>query len=69
MNQKYDFEELKKTIKDSPFKDQLRKLVEARTTYLQNINPSRIEFFEVPFDEKCNLEINKIKELMKIDMT
>jgi hypothetical protein len=66
MKKEYHFDELKNRIKDLPFKAQLKKLVEARTDYKQNVTGLRVNF-EVPFDEKCDLEIEKIRELMKIE--
>ena len=64
----FDFERLKHELKDLTFKEQLIRLIKERTEYLQNINPSQIDFItQVPFDKKCNLEIEKIKEIMKIN--
>ena len=63
-----DFDELKEDIVNLPKKEQLKILIEAKTEYLQNKNPFKFDIMiEVPFDKKCDLEIQKIKELMKID--
>lgn len=68
MKESYNFTELKKEISNLPEKQQLKRLIKAKTEYKQNIIPSIVTFdLEVPFDQKCDLEIQKIKELMKID--
>lgn len=67
MNEKNDFEKLQMEIIDLSDKDKLKRIIEAKTNYLQNVNPSEFGFkTEIPFDEKCDLEISKIKEIMKI---
>lgn len=68
MRKKYDFENLKVEIKELSSAKQLKRLFEAKTEYLQNENPNSINLFEVSFDKKCELEIKKIKEIMKIGL-
>ncbi len=68
MKEKYNFEELKVEVSNLSPKQQLKRLVEAKTEYLQNINPMISDcLIEVPFDKKCDLEIQKIKEILKIE--
>ncbi len=66
MNFEFDFNKLKESIEDLDLKEQQKRLIKARTEYLQNVPPKDRELFEVNFDEKCDLEILKIKELEKL---
>lgn len=68
MEAKYNFKELKIEIVKLTYKQQLKRLVEARTEFKQTKNPMPVYFkTQVPFDQKCDLEIDKIRELMKIE--
>lgn len=67
MSNKFDFKALKEEIKDLDSKEQQKKLIIARTDYLQNFKPKDRDLFDVPFNELCDLEIQKIKEIIALD--
>ncbi len=67
MDKTYDFLELMNEIKGLDYFQQQKRLIIARTEYLQNVDPIKREILGVPFDVKCNLELQKIEELEKLD--
>lgn len=67
MNRDYNFANFKNTIRELSYSKQLKSLIEARTEYIQNVNPGSTNSLGNSFDKKCNLEIEKIKELMELD--
>jgi len=62
-----DFEKFKKEIENLQFKEQLERLTRVRTHYEQTCNRNLENVLELPFDEKCRLEINMIKELIELN--
>jgi|GEM_PF-6042391 len=67
MSNEYDFDKLKNTIVSLEYKEQLKRWIIVRTKYLQNVNSIGHDPFEISFDQKCYLEISKIKELIALD--
>jgi hypothetical protein len=63
---KYDFGKVKQKLRSYPnTEDKLSYLLEVKTEYLQN-KPSLIDPTEVPFDQKCELEIELLKSKSKL---
>jgi hypothetical protein len=63
---KFDFGKVKSKLKTYPStEDKLSYLLEVKTDYLQN-KPAIIDANEVPFDQKCELEINLLKSQSKL---
>jgi len=58
---------VKQHIEDLPtIKDKILYLIEIKTDFLQNKRVFDIEW-ETPFNEKCELEIEKLNELLKLE--
>ena len=51
MSNKFNFKALKEEIKDLDLKEQQKRLIIARTDYLQNVSPKDRDLFDVPFNE------------------
>jgi hypothetical protein len=63
---KFDFKLVKTKLKTyQSTEEQLSYLLEAKTEYLQN-KPLLVDPHEVPFDEKCELEIQLLKSKSKL---
>lgn len=68
---KYDFQKVKQHIETlATVKDKILYLTEIKTDFLQN---ESIDFFsedffsDIPFDRKCELEIEKLNEVLKLE--
>lgn len=63
---KYDFQKVKQHIETlTTVKDKILYLTEIKTDFLQNVS---IDFFsDIPFDRKCELEIKKLNEVLKLE--
>ena len=63
---KYDFNKVKLHIDTlTTIKDKIEYLTEIKTDFQQNESTWNLEFGLTPFDEKCKLEIKKLKDLLK----
>ncbi|MBK9284049.1 MAG: hypothetical protein IPM51_06975 [Sphingobacteriaceae bacterium] len=63
---RYNFSRLKQKLKNyQSIEEKLSCLLEAKTEYLQN-RPHNINSVEVPFNEKCDLEITLLKNQLKL---
>ena len=64
---KYDFQKVKQHIETlATVKDKILYLTEIKTDFLQNKSDWDIEI-ETPFDRKCELEIKKLNEVLKLE--
>ena len=64
---KYDFDKLKLKLSGyQTTEEQLACLLEAKTDYLLN-KPKLIDPTEMPFDQKCDLQINLLKDKRKLE--
>lgn len=63
---KYDFQKVKQHIETlTTVKDKILYLTEIKTDFLQNVS---IDFFsDIPFDRKCELEIEKLNKALKLE--
>lgn len=63
----YDFSKVKKHLQTiTNNKDKVNYLIEIKTDYLQNQNSWKLnDSWEIPFDQKCDLEIDKLKSFLK----
>ena len=65
----YDFEQVKKHLNTLPdTKAKINYLIEIKTEYLQNKDEFEWDM-GTTFDEKCQLEIDKIKHQLQLDKT
>lgn len=69
----YDFDNVKKYIETLPnVKDKIKYLVEIKTDYLQNNHGGLMDvpmWNETTFDKKCELEIKKLNEILRLEIT
>lgn len=64
---KYDFQKVKLHIETlTTVKDKILYLTEIKTDFLQNKNSWDLDF-GTPFDRKCELEIEKLNEVLKLE--
>src|SRR5574344_903641 len=64
---KYDFQKVKQHIETfETVKEKILYLIEIKTDFLQN-KPYLDFSFETPFDRKCELEIKKLNEVLKLE--
>lgn len=64
---KYDFQKVKQHIETlTTVKDKILYLTEIKTDFLQN-KSSRVLDLGTPFDRKCELEIKKLNEVLKLE--
>jgi RteC protein len=69
-NFKFDFDEVKIYLETIELtKDKISYLTVKKTDYLQNKTDFLDSAWEVSFDKKCTLEIDKLKEFQKIETT
>jgi hypothetical protein len=64
---KYDFQKVKQHIETlTTTKDKIKYLIEIKTDFLQNKSGLALDIGKT-FDEKCELEIKKLKEVLKLE--
>jgi len=64
---KYDFQKVKQHIETlTTVKDKILYLIEIKNDFLQNKNWWDL-YIEAPFDRKCELEIKKLNEVLKLE--
>lgn len=66
---KYDFQKVKQHIETlATVKDKILYLAEIKTDFLQDESSWGLDFFSnIPFDRKCELEIEKLNEALKLE--
>lgn len=65
---KYDFINVAKHLETlTSTTEKIKYLIEIKTDYLQN-NPRSDEVLEISFNEKCELEIQKIQEILNLEI-
>ncbi|MBK6523980.1 MAG: hypothetical protein IPG08_17675 [Sphingobacteriaceae bacterium] len=63
---RFDFDRVKGKLKQySTPEDQLSYLYESQAEYMQN-KPKLVDPSEIPFDQKCSIEIEKIEKLEQL---